>query len=131
MKTFIAAFACAAAALGLGTPVHAQGQNPPEVNPAHYQCYRVEAPTRLVRVKLRDQFGASAPVTVATPMFLCAPTDKNGMGIKDEVTHLLCYQDRGVKTPNKRAVIRNQFGEFRVAIGAAAMLCVPSLKKLV
>ena len=109
----------------------AQGQNPPEVNPAHYQCYRVEAPTRLVRVKLRDQFGASSPVTVATPMFLCAPTDKNGMGIKDEVTHLLCYQDRGVKTPNKRAVIRNQFGEFRVAIGAAAMLCVPSLKKLV
>jgi len=36
-----------------------------------------------------------------------------------------------VKTPNKRAVVRNQFGEFRAAIGPAAMLCVPSLKKLV
>jgi len=132
MKSLLAFAGCTAfLAVGFQAPARAQGQNPPGVDPTHYQCYKVEGPTRPIRVKLRDQFGEASPVTVARPMFLCAPTEKNGMEPRDSRTHYLCYQDRGVRTPNKGAVIRNQFGEMRVQVQTPAMLCVPSLKRLI
>ncbi len=45
-------------------PAHAQnGKNPRGVNPVHYQCYTVEAPTNEATLKtLRDQFGTSEGV---------------------------------------------------------------------
>jgi hypothetical protein len=132
MKTTITPLAIVVAgAFGLGAPAHAQGADPRGVNPTHYQCYKVEAPTKQVVLKsLRDQFGTAAPVTVVTPMFLCAPTDKNGVAAKDKTTHYLCYQDEGLKPPGKKAQITNQFGTIDVTILTPAMLCVPSLKKI-
>ncbi|MEA3024512.1 MAG: hypothetical protein QOK01_3364 [Alphaproteobacteria bacterium] len=120
-----------AGAFGLAAPAHAQGANPRGVNPTHYQCYKIDAPAKQVTVKsLRDQFGTAGPVTLGAPLFLCAPTDKNGVAAKDKTTHYLCYQDDGVKPVNKKAQITNQFGEMGIAITTPAMLCVPSLKKL-
>ena len=132
MKTTITPLVIVVAgAFGLGAPAHAQGANPRGVNPTHYQCYKVEATTKEIVLKsLRDQFGAAAPVKVTTPLFLCAPTDKNGVAAKDKTTHYLCYQDDGVKPVNKKAQITNQFGEMGIAITTPAMLCVPSLKKI-
>lgn len=53
----------------------AEGKDPPGVNPIHYQCYKVEAPTKPITVNtLRDQFGAAEKIAVTTPMYLCVPT---------------------------------------------------------
>jgi len=128
--TSIAALAAAVAfAFSAGAPAHAK--DPPGVNPAHYQCYRVKQIKRFkpVAVKLADQFGV-AGAKVIQPVYLCAPTDKNGEGLKDKDTHLLCYQDTGVKTPNKKVRVINQFGEQDLVVTIPFMLCVPSLKKL-
>src|SRR5215469_4280706 len=120
-----------AVATGLAVPAHAQGHNPPGVNPTHYQCYRLEAgQTQPVKVKLQDQFGASSPVAVLRPTLLCAPTVKNGMPIRDRLTHYLCYEDEGVKTPGRKVRIINQFGAVEVVVEGATTLCVPSLKRL-
>jgi hypothetical protein len=35
-----------------------------------------------------------------------------------------------VKPPNRNVRITNQFGKVDLTVGAAAMLCVPSLKEL-
>jgi hypothetical protein len=119
------------AGVGLSASAQAQGANPPGVNPTHYQCYRVEAPTKPVELKqLRDQFGIAGPVKVATPMFLCAPTAKNGVAPRDRITHYLCYQDEGVKPANRKARITNQFGTLDLAVLGPTTLCVPSLKRL-
>jgi hypothetical protein len=135
------AFVASAIALGSGapalaqapaqTPAEAQGKDPPGVNPTHYQCYQVKAPTKLLTLKsLRDQFGVAEKISVTTPMHLCVPTAKNGVEPKDPRTHYLCYQDKGVKPPNRKARITNQFGDVDIAVLTPTMLCVPSLKKL-
>ena len=121
-------FAC-----GLGAPAYAQdGKDPPGVNPTHYQCYQVKAPTKPVTLKfLRDQFGITGPVIVLSPLYLCAPTDKQGQPPKDNVTHYLCYQDK-VKPAQRKVTIFNQFttsNGLPVQVGGPAFLCVPSLKK--
>jgi hypothetical protein len=119
-----------ATALGIGASALAQGKDPPGVNPTHYQCYKVEAPTKPITLKtLRDQFGVAENITIHTPLYLCAPTDKNGVAAKDKTTHYLCYQEEG-KAVNRKAAITNQFGTINLAILTPAMLCAPSLKKL-
>ena len=120
-----------AAALIFGTTslARAQGSDPPGVNPAHYQCYKVSeaVPFKPVAVTLKDQFGNSK-ATVVNPVMICAPTSKNGAVVKDQKTHLVCYQDEGPKAPEKRVRVQNQFGQDVLTVGGAAMLCVPSLK---
>ena len=117
--------------LCLATPAHAQGQNPPGVNPTHYQCYKVEGPSKPLTLKLiRDQFGGAEGVKVGRPLYLCAPAVKNTLGPRDKTTHYLCYEDEGVKTPNRKVRITNQLGTMELAVETPAMLCVPSLKKL-
>jgi hypothetical protein len=90
----------------------------------------VEAPTKPITLNtLRDQFGVAEKITIHTPLYLCAPTDKNGVAAKDKTTHYLCYQEEG-KAVNRKAAITNQFGTVNLAVLTPAMLCVPSLKKL-
>ena|SRR3989304_891730 len=131
MRTTSIATLAATVALALAAHAPAYAKDPPGVNPTHYQCYRVKQIKRFkpVAVKLADQFGV-AGVKVIQPVYLCAPTDKNGEGLKDKDTHLLCYQDAGVKAPNKKVRIINQFGEQDLAVTTPIVLCVPSLKKL-
>lgn len=123
-----------ALAIGLGvcTPVRAQapGQNPAGVNPSHYQCYKVVGQSHRAAVKLRDQFGISPAVKVLQPVYLCAPVAKDDESISDERTHLLCYVDSGIKTPNKPVRVTNQFGTLSLRVTTPALLCVPSLKQL-
>jgi hypothetical protein len=74
---------------------HAQGKDPPGVDPTHYECYRVEVATKPVTLNtLRDQFGIAEKIAVGNPMYLCVPTAKNGVEPKDPKTHHLCYQDK-------------------------------------
>ena len=122
-------------AFGLGSPVQAQnGKNPPNVNPTHYQCYSVEGPASTATLKsLRDQFGLSTGVKLTKLLYLCAPTEKNGVAAKDKITHYLCYEDDVKTVPNKKARIVNQLTKdtgVDLAVLKPVMLCVPSVKKL-
>jgi hypothetical protein len=129
----IALAACgitAALALGFGVPAHGQGQNPEGVNPEHYECYRVTGKIRPIPVRLKDQFGSSE-ARLATPVYLCNPVQKNDQPIKDEKTHLVCYQITGPKPANKSVRVVNQFGNQPLRVTIAQLLCVPSLKELV
>jgi hypothetical protein len=131
MKARIIALIAFAVASGSAAPAEAQGKDPPGVDPTHYQCYRVEVATKPMTLKtLQDQFGLAEKIAVSNPMYLCVPTAKNGVEPKDAKTHYLCYQDKGVKTPNRKVRITNQFGNVDLTVGAAAMLCVPSLKEI-
>jgi hypothetical protein len=59
MSTRTIAVAMAFVATIFTVPAHAQGQNPPGVNPTHYQCYEVTSVQSFqpIEVTLRDQFG--------------------------------------------------------------------------
>jgi hypothetical protein len=123
-----------ALAIGLGvcTPVRAQAPspNPPGINPAHYQCYKVAGQSHPAVVRLRDQFGTSPNVKVLQPVFLCAPVGKNDEPISDERTHLVCFADSGVRPPNRTVRVTNQFGAQALRVATPALLCVPSIKQL-
>ena len=116
--------------LGTGLPAHAQGQNPPGINPEHYECYRVVGQNRPIPVQLKDQFG-SGSARVVRPMFLCNPVQKNNQEIRDPRTHLVCYQIIGPRPVNKLVKVVNQFGSLELKVAVAQLLCVPSLKELV
>jgi hypothetical protein len=120
-----------AIACGVSVPAHAKNQNPPGVNPTHYQCYRVaeSEPFKPQEVKLRDQFGAST-VKIVKPVFLCTPVEKNGVPTRDRRTHLVCYEAEGGKAADKRVSMTNQFGKELLTVGGPVSLCVPSLKQV-
>ena len=106
----------------------AQAKDPPGVNPTHFLCYRVLQSTALkpTAVKLKDQFGAFG-TKIGRPLFLCTPVSKNGEPVKDERTHLTCYQISAKNAARKVRVV-NQFGSQILAVGGSVALCVPSLK---
>jgi len=61
----------------------------------HFKCYRVRsAPFRREGVTVETQFGPLT-VDIKRPLHLCAPVDKNGEGLLNPITHLMCYQVRG------------------------------------
>ncbi len=119
------AFAVAAAA-------PASAANPTGVDPEHYQCYvpePVQFPPRTV--KLRDQFRPQSEARVVSVAFLCAPVSKNGELLADRVSHLVCYNLDTQKVAGKRVLTINQFGRLQFGVGKAALLCVPSLKRVI
>jgi len=128
---YIGLVACTIAAVlafGAGARAQAPGENPPGVNPEHYLCYRITGEIRPIPVKLKDQFqGLGA--RVMRPVFLCNPVQKNEQGIKDERTHLVCYQLATLRPVNKRVVVQNQFGKQQFRVANPQLLCVPSLKE--
>jgi hypothetical protein len=125
---YIALAACSiAATLALGASARAQ-ENPPGINPEHYLCYRITGEVRAVPVKLKDQFQALG-ARVMRPAFLCNPVQKNEQGIKDERTHLVCYQLANLRPVNKRVMVENQFGKQQFRVFNPQLLCVPSLKE--
>jgi hypothetical protein len=131
MKTAVTGslgFACIVAS-AMSVPTQAQTKDPPGVNPAHYQCYRVAEgqPFQAREVKLADQFGASG-AKVLKPIVLCAPVSKNGAPVRDKRTHLMCYEDEGPKAVDKKVAVTNQFGTETLSVGGSWTLCVPSLK---
>jgi hypothetical protein len=128
-KIALAAGIGAACLLGVSAPARAQGKNPEGVNPEHYECYQVTGQLRALPVRLKDQFG-STEARVVKPVYLCNPVQKNDQPIKDERTHLVCYQIVGPKQANKAVRVVNQFGTQPLKVTAPQLLCVPSLKEV-
>ncbi len=111
-------------------PAPAPDANPPGVNPTHYQCYRVSAITRLQpkKLTLKDQF-TSRGLVLGPVMSICAPVSKNGQPVKDERTHLTCYQVPAANA-GKKVRVQHQFGTQDLAVGGSTVVCLPSLKKV-
>ncbi len=94
--------------------------------------------TRLENVPVEDQFNPPGNlfVDVKKPSRLCIAVDKNGEGILDADTHLMCYQVR--KDPRiprfigpDPIFVTNQFNRPPiVSITRPTELCVPSLVSL-
>lgn len=100
----------------------------------HFKCYQVLDWTDFDRrkVELKDQFGSSV-AGVMEPRLLCNPVDKNGEGIPNPESHLVCYEIRddpqGPTERVKEVMVKNQFQKGPLWVGSASLLCVPSMKK--
>jgi len=95
----------------------------------HYQCRRVRGSrTRVSGLDLIDQLDTYV-ADVKRPYRLCSPADKNGSGIQDPASHLLCYRIR--TNPTRPAIagplyINNQFDELDIAVTGTRELCLPT-----
>jgi hypothetical protein len=78
-------------------------------------------------VTLRDQFGESNH-TLTTLDFASVPVSKNDEGINDPRAHLLWWNLGKTVGLSRRVVVRNQFGEFELVVGAPEYLLTPALK---
>jgi hypothetical protein len=104
----------------------------------HFQLYEAKVKSgtpkfQKVNVDLFDQFGIYLDAKVEKPKRLGTPTDKNGEGILDAVSHLNCYKLKDVaKIPKRVVETADQFGELTLKIGSKPQeLCVPSLKTVI
>ena len=98
----------------------------------HFKCYSVEGEKVNVDVTLGDQF-SSIETLVTYPRLLCTPPDKDGGGIVNSETHLVCYSIKEEHEPahDLKVGVANQFGPDQVVkIKETKLLCVPSLKFL-
>lgn len=97
----------------------------------HFKCYKTHSTKfRASNVTVDDQFG-SITVDIKKQLRLCVGADKNGEGILDPNSTLMCYQDRimpGTPPPNLPAQVftENQFGPDVYSVYGARELCVPS-----
>lgn len=117
----------------LVTPVDAPDPNTHSVD--HFECYKTKRPKGFVGpqgVAVQDQLGAAALYDLKKPVRLCSPVDKQGEGIKQEDSFLVCYQAKLAKGQAKPDPIvgihlGNQFGAERLDAKAAVELCMPTL----
>jgi hypothetical protein len=104
----------------------------PGVTVDHFRCLRVRvsAGTSFTpqTVTAADQFG-TRQLRLTRPLKLCLPTNKNGEGIFDPATHLMCYKAK--PTPKHAATLvhtLNQFGAEDNTIRGEFEFCVPAEK---
>lgn len=93
----------------------------------HFKCYKARGRFRSDPITIEDQFGAIT-AAIKRPVRYCAPVDKNGEGIIDPGTHLVCYQVRSAagSPTNDLLYSLNQFGPDDFKVFGARELCVPS-----
>ena len=76
----------------------------------HFKCYKVRRAKGKPKfskrtVTLEDQFITSAKqFLVKKPTTFCTPVDKDGEGIQDDVTHMMCYKIKQTTTPKFKKV---------------------------
>ena len=106
----------------------------PAEEPDHYRCYEVaevELDPRPI-VDLADQFFTDEDIIATKAKMICAPVDKNGEGVTNSDTHLVCYETEPESEEAKLEVeIANQFGEQILEVKKSKLLCVPSRKKII
>jgi len=103
----------------------------PEAGTEHFSCYKVSEVTPLPPqlVSLVDQFTSEEEILVHKAREICAPVDKNGEGVTDPDTHLVCYQLFPEQRVKGRVAVENQFGSQVLRLkGKMKRLCVPSEK---
>jgi hypothetical protein len=112
--------------------VEARGDNPPDVDPEHFQCYVPRKEVELAELQrplLVDQFGRSRP-DVRRVFLLCLPVSKNGDPVQDQRTHLVCYFEENGAEVNQTVRTRDQFGRLELFVRQARLLCLPARKRV-
>ena len=79
---------------------------------------------------LADQFG-TGQVTVKRPIRLCNPGDKNGEGVLDPTSHLMCYKLAPQPFEPRTVLAQNQFGDNYLRITRPESLCNPAAKNFI
>ena len=115
-----------------------RGVMPPAAAIDHFKCYKAKtakgAPKfpKGVQVTLADAFDPTVRTfDVKKPKHLCLPVDKNGEGIQDASTLLVCYKAKPAKGQPKHAKqpgvsTTNQFGSGALDTVKEEELCIPS-----
>lgn len=90
----------------------------------HYTLYDAEGPDGPPRVTLEDRFQTEV-LNLNPVVFFMSPTDANGGGISDPLTHLTCY---GISTSmfGISLDVETPFGPQALRIGRPVALCVPT-----
>jgi hypothetical protein len=118
-----------------GTPTATPTPSIPTLD--HFELYKVKRTRGAPKfesetVELDDQFLDETTVMLKKPVQLGVPTDKNGEGITNSLTHLTCYSVRAPRFPIQEVTVTNQFRtNQRLSVRKPSMLCVPSFKQLV
>lgn len=99
----------------------------------HFLCYNAasaQGKPSNIPVHLVEQFGV-VDTRVLKPLSICVPVSKNGEGINDPDTHLVCYEIKDHPLANEDVVVTNQFteeGGQNLKVMRPNVLCVPSTK---
>ena len=118
-----------------GTPTTSPTPSIPSLD--HFELYKVKRTRGASKfesetVELDDQFMDETTVMLKKPVQIGVPTDKNGEGITNSLTHLTCYSVRAPRFPIQEVTVTNQFRtNQRLSVRKPNMLCVPSFKQLV
>jgi hypothetical protein len=102
--------------------------------PDHFRCYAVDDDSvrDMFPVSLEDQFRSDPAVEVKRAVSICAPVDKDGEGIVDPDTHLVCYMIGRSGALHIDATVSNQFGnDQELTVLNERTLCVPSSKEII
>jgi hypothetical protein len=98
----------------------------------HFACYAIRTTTqpKLRRFTLTDQFGRRV-AAVGRNASLCVPARKNTSRILNRRDHLTCVTITTSGLEPVRVTYRNQFGPGRLVVVRPALLCLPTLKRIV
>ena len=116
----------------LASPVDLPSPFTPPID--HFKCYKVRKTKKRPKFKkftvtVQDQF-INTTLLVKKPKRLCVPVDKDGGGIIDQATHLMCYRVKKVKKKVEGIHVNNQFGPEQLDTKKVEELCVSSKKIL-
>jgi hypothetical protein len=108
--------------------------NPPSPAPGivdHFQCYKAKRSKgtakfgKVTGVSVQTQF-ESISIDLVKPLRVCVPVDKNGEGITDDASRLLCYRIKSKGGFPATVYVNNQFGPQTYSIAQRREFCVPS-----
>jgi hypothetical protein len=112
-------------------PTEKEPHAPPE-NLDHYKCYRIAMDTGWMEINftLQDQFDPIPEeiTAMSTPVYFCAPCQKNDEPMFDTTTHYVAYLISPLHTISESRVTVDQFGDHLIQVLNSEMLLVPSKK---
>lgn len=117
----------------LAAPTYKQspGNHQPPKGLDHFKCYEARGASVSADLDLQDEFQAQPRVKPGEPVLFCNPVQKALDPVISRITnrdaHLTCYATK--ETPFEAGVrAATQFGEERLKVRGADLLCVPSAK---
>jgi hypothetical protein len=114
-------------------PTQKEPHAPPE-SLDHYKCYRIAMPMGWMELNftLQDQFDPIPEeiTAISTPVYFCAPCQKNNEPIFDTTTHYVAYLISPQTTSAESRATIDQFGSHLLQVVNSEMLLVPSKKTI-
>ncbi len=96
----------------------------------HYKCYRIRNPQAIiVPIELQDQFDLTPElIDSLTPLYFCAPAQKNSEPMYDTLTHYVAYLIKPQRDTFVNTTTVDQFGSFQLSTLNSEMVLVPTKK---